>query len=423
MARKSLAEWMQWQEGLNPHEIDLGLGRVRDVAARLTLTPPPGKVIAVAGTNGKGSVVGLTENLLAANGLKTCVYTSPHLVNYHERIRIAGIAIDDESLIQACEAVEAVRGDTALTFFEFGTLAALQAFSNFGGDVWILEVGLGGRLDAVNVIDPDISLITTVALDHQSWLGDTVEAIAHEKAGIMRPGRPAFFGDRPVPNSLRAYAKELGAILHCYGTDFRYLVGEQSSWGWRGADVELTGLSGIDATDDAQLKNASLALAAVESCDPALLSTEAVRAALSADRPAGRFQIFARDPEWVLDVAHNPQAAGVFRERLAHLPQASRTTMVIGMLADKQGGAFIQELKGVADDWIACTIDGPRGRSGADLVNEIEQMTGQSAELADTPAAGFRKALELTGCGGRILVCGSFRMVGPALSWLDENDA
>ena len=228
MPRKTLADWLAWQESLNPDEIDLGLDRVRAVAARLPLAPPPDRVFVVAGTNGKGSCVAALEAVLLAVGKRPGVYTSPHLVHYNERVRVAGRAADDADLVDAFEQIEAVRGDVRLTFFEYGTLAALLLFSRADCDAWVLEVGLGGRLDAVNIIDGDFCAVTSVALDHTEWLGDSVAAIAREKAGIYRPSRPVWFGSSPVPESLRQYAEQLGCTLltpdHGYGLQ----AGEQT---------------------------------------------------------------------------------------------------------------------------------------------------------------------------------------------------
>jgi dihydrofolate synthase/folylpolyglutamate synthase len=417
MTRKTLADWLRWQESLSPHDIDLGLDRLRIVAQRLSLDVPAGNVFTIGGTNGKGSTAGFLENLMSANGLGTGLYTSPHLVRYNERIRINGDPVDDRKLVEAFEAVESARGDVTLTYFEYGTLGAAVAFSRARSDIWILEVGLGGRLDAVNVIDPNYSLITTVALDHQEWLGQTVDAIAAEKAGIMRADSVAFYGDQPSLTVIESRAAELGASLHRLGTEYDYEAGLER-WTWRGQAEVLSDLPYPEVADGAQLRNVSLVLAAVEAYDPRALNRPAVEKALRATRPPGRFQIVQREHEWVLDVAHNPQAADVLRERLDARPKPVETTAVVGMLADKEVEPFVMTLADSIDRWVVCTVQDSRAVSGETLAASIEAVGGRVAKICLTPDDAFESAAQLTSEGGRILVCGSFRIVGPALRWL-----
>jgi dihydrofolate synthase/folylpolyglutamate synthase len=419
---RSLADWLRWQESLNPRDIDLGLGRIQEVAARLPIRPPAGAVFAVAGTNGKGSTVAFLEALLLSGGYRTGVYTSPHLVRYNERVRIAGSAVRDAQLIPAFEQIEAARGGVPLTFFEFGTLAAWLIMTAESCDAWVLEVGLGGRLDAVNAIDPDFSLITTIAFDHQDWLGDTLEQIAAEKAGIMRAGRPAFYGDHAPPDAILARAAELDSPLRLYGRDYATTtaatVDGSTTWAWHGEQVSLNDLPGEVVADDAQRRNAGLALAAVEQFDASLLSRAAVGQCLSGALPAGRFQVVARTPAWVLDVAHNEQAARVLRARLEGLGESGPTTVVIGMLADKQIEAFVAVLNDAADRWIVATVDDPRAAEGAVLLQRIMSITDAPAMLADSLPEAFQRAEAQTPRDGLILCCGSFHIVGPAIEWL-----
>jgi dihydrofolate synthase/folylpolyglutamate synthase len=413
----SLDDWLRRQGALHPNAIELGLDRVRAVAERLRLARPPHGVFTVAGTNGKGSTVGLLAALLTTHGYRTAVYTSPHLVRYNERVRVAGVDATDAELIAAFEAVEAAREDVPLTYFEFGTLAALVHFVAAAADAWVLEVGLGGRLDAVNLIDPDVSLVTTVDLDHQDWLGDTIEAIAAEKAGIFRPGRPALYGDAPVPASLAAHAQAIAAPLRCLGQDFGFRR-HASGWDWWGGVTRLDGLSLPAPGDDAQLRNATLALAAAQSVDATLLARAAVEAALQAPRPPGRFQVLPGDCEWVLDVAHNPQAARILATRLAALP-ARPTTIVAGLLRDKDLDGVIGALDPLASRWIACGAgEAERERSSADLAAALRHLTGRPVLDGGTVAQAMALAREEASPHGRVLVCGSFHVVGPALDWL-----
>ena len=374
--QRSLSEWLTWQAALNPRAIDLGLERVHRVVDRLSLARPATAVFTVGGTNGKGSTVGFIERLCAANGLSTAAYTSPHLVHYNERMRLNGNEVSDAWLIEQFEAVDEARGDTPLTFFEFGTLAALHGFSRSKVDTWILEIGLGGRLDAVNVIDPDISVVTTIALEHQEWLGDTIDLIAAEKGGILRQGCPAFYGDEPVPDGFRQTAKAIGAHLSCCGVEFESTLDSGSTWNWRGLTMALDGLSRPRMADSAQMRNVSLAMAAVEACDPGLLNRSAVEQALAAPLPPGRFQIIDRDRQWIVDVAHNPQAAGVLRQRLLALDDHRPLTVVIGLLADKQVDGFVVELVDLATRWLVCSAEGARGRDAKELA-EANQPCGR----------------------------------------------
>lgn len=418
MAARSLADWLRWQESLNPRLVDLDLERVRAVLGRLRVVPPAGAVFTVAGTNGKGSTVALLQELLLASGRRTGLYTSPHLLHYNERIRIAGVAIDDESLVAAFERVEAARGDVPLTYFEFGTLAAFACFDRAGCDAWVLEVGMGGRLDAVNAVDSDYGLITTIALDHQDWLGDTVEEIAGEKAGIMRPGRPVFYGDWVVPLAITHRAAELGAELSCFDREFGCERRADRTWTWRGPDGTLDGLTAPDEWTDAQYRNACLVLAAARRAGiSSAASAGQVSECIRRSRPRGRFEIARREHEWVLDVAHNPQAAAVLRRQLATLPPVPTTTAVVSLLADKAVTPFVSELDPVIDRWIVCGLDDPRASSEERMLAAMADA-GVTAIQGGAAVAALELAARETARGGRIVVCGSFRLVAPALEWL-----
>ena len=415
---RSLAEWLEWQESLNPAEIDLRLDRVSQVAAKLPIAPPPGAVFVVAGTNGKGSCSAFLGRLLARGGFRTGIYSSPHLVRYNERVVVAGQPAEDAELIAAFEQIESARGAIELTFFEFGTLAAWLIFTRRECTAWVLEVGLGGRLDAVNAIDNDCSIVTTVDIDHQAWLGDTIEAIAAEKAGVMRTGRIAIYGDSPVPSSLRGYAAEIGARLLCLGEDYT-CVRKASCWDWHGQALRLADLPFPVGQGDEQLRNMSAAFAALERFDPGLLSdSAAVREEVANFRLPGRFQRHRDAHEWIIDVAHNRQSAAALTLKLRSLPGSTAVTVVIGMFADKQIGECIAELAPVAECWIACSIPGPRGCDAAELAGHIAPLSAAPVYEAAGVESALRRAREVTPVGGRILVCGSFRVAGPAIELL-----
>ena len=407
-AGRSLDDWLSWQESLNPVEIDLGLDRVRTVWQRLGFTPPHGRVFTVAGTNGKGALAAV----LQANGLRTGVYTSPHLVRYNERIAVDGKPAADAGIVAAFAAIEEQRGDIALTYFEYGTLAACGCFVAADCDAWVLEVGLGGRLDAVNVVDADVALITTVDLDHQAWLGDDIETIAAEKAGILRSHKPAFYGDSPVPDSVRRIADERQTPLRVYDDDYGLAQAGQC-WSWQGTNTELEGLA-IPPGGPAQLRNQALALAAIEAADPTLLdvlraSTDLLGAAL----PPGRLQQFQDEHDWLFDVAHNPQAGIELGRALA---SSAPHTIVLGMLADKQAADFIAALGVRPANWLLCPTEGPRGATATALAELLGLRP--APRLFDSVADALEAARAVTPPGRRILVCGSFSVVGPALEWL-----
>ncbi len=416
MSRRTLTDWLRWQESLHPSSIDLGLQRVEAVVGRLGLRPPPGQVLTVAGTNGKGSTLRFVESLLDCLGRRAGVYTSPHLIRYNERIRIDGREVGDAELVAAFEAVEQARRSDALTYFEFGTLAAFWLFSEARLDAWLLEIGLGGRLDAVNVVDADVALITTVALDHQQWLGDGLEQIAAEKAGIMRAGRPVFYGDAPVPVSIVQMAGKLDAPLNRYGYEFDF-ERQERTWNCHAPGRVFTGLPLPPPGDDVQLRNASLAIAGANSLEPEIPDAIVREAIVRTRLPAGRFQVVNRSRQWVLDVAHNPQAAALLSRRLHELETVA-TAVVIGMMADKDVAGFIRALNLDAQAWICCSLQDQRALPAPALMAQLKTLVDARVTVAGDVAAALEQADGVIPEGGRVLVCGSFHVVGPALDWL-----
>jgi dihydrofolate synthase/folylpolyglutamate synthase len=391
------------------------------VLNRLEITPPPGRVFTIAGTNGKGTAVHYLGALLTASGWRCGIYTSPHLVRYNERIRLGPAFAQDAELVSAFEAVEARRRQVPLTYFEFGTAAAAWLFDRAGLDAWLLEVGLGGRLDAVNAIDPDYSLITSVAMDHEEWLGHTIDEIAREKAGILRAGRAAFYGASPVPAAIAGRAAAIGAPLSVAGEDFGH-AREGESWRWWNAALELPDLPLPEPGDAPQLANLSLALAAAAACDPALVSRERVLTAVGAGGPPGRFQRLARHGRtWLLDVAHNPQAAEALAVKLRSLAPAKDTTVVVGLHANKAVDGFLAPLRGIADRWIACRAGARAGLGAGELAARVADQVQGEVLWRDDPADALALALARSAPGARIVVCGSFEVVGPALDWLGAS--
>jgi len=416
-----LDDWLDWQQRLHPATIELGLRRISAVLARTGWTRPGVPVITVGGTNGKGSCVALLEAVLRANGYRVGTFTSPHLVDYRERIRIDGAMASAASLIAAFERGADALGPDSLTFFEFNTLAALLIFATAAPDVIVLEVGLGGRLDSVNVVDPDVAVVVSIGLDHMDWLGPDEESIGREKAGIFRAGRPAVFGTPAPPQSVRARAREIGALLQVRGTDFDGCAVGAAGWDFKvGERVELAALPLPSLPGPIQIANAATALMALHQLRDRLpLSREAVVRGLQSARLPGRFQRVpdARGFEWVLDVAHNPSAAATLAANLRALPVAGHTLAVCGMLGDKDVPAVIDCLRDSVDQWFAASSEGPRAIDAAELQRRAGTV-GVALQPAGTVPEAMERAAEVARPGDRIVVFGSFHTVGPALAAL-----
>lgn len=414
----TLAEWLAHIERVHPREMVLGLERV-DAVRRALALEPAFPLITVGGTNGKGSCCALLEAVLGAAGYRTGCYTSPHLLRYNERVRIQGAEASDETLCAAFARVEAARGDIQLTYFEYGTLAAVLAFAQAEVDVAVLEVGLGGRLDAVNVFDADAALVASVDLDHMQYLGGTREAIGHEKAGIFRTGRPAVCADRDPPASLLAYAATVGASLRLIGRDFDY---EETSGGWRYRDAD--GLSPElprpRLPGAHQLANAAGCRTALQALRARLpVAAEAWAAGLNTARPPARFERRPRAPgrpEVVLDVAHNPHAARALAAALDQLPPVPATLAVFSMLADKDAAGTVAGLGARVTRWHVAASAGPRGAPAAQLARALREA-GISAPVAchDDVASAWHAACREAGENDRILVCGSFLTVAAVM--------
>jgi len=424
MRFNALQQCLSWQETLNPKTIDLGLERVEKVLQALGLSADfDCPVITVAGTNGKGSVVALLDSLLRAGGYRCGCYTSPHLLRYNERIRIDGQPVSDDALCQAFEQVDQARGDIALTYFEFGTLAALWLFAQESLNAVVLEVGLGGRLDAANVVNPDVAVITRIGLDHTDWLGDDIESIAREKAGIFRPQRPAVFGALLVPEAIRQQALELQVPLQVAGRDYLYQGVGERRWQLRSDqfyydDLPLPSLPGA-----IQLQNAATAIVALHQLAPRLpLDQSAIQAGLQQAFVAARFQQLMDKPKLLLDVAHNPQAGMVLRQTLAAQPVTGKTWAVIAMLADKAVQEFVAALSPEIDVWVSAGLDCPRGQSATSMAAAVKQAAVDGKiSIRDTVADALQLALDSAADDDRILVCGSFYTVTQALEYLRIN--
>lgn len=410
---QTLEGWLSYLERLHPTAIELGLDRVAAVRGRLELAPGF-PIISVAGTNGKGSVCALLESVLASAGYRTGLYTSPHLVHYNERVRIARSPVADSALVEAFARIERARAGTSLTYFEFGTLAAVDLFVRAEVDVAILEVGMGGRLDAVNVFDADCSVVTAIGLDHMDYLGPDRETIGAEKAGIYRTNRPAICGDPDPPRSLLSHANAIGARLSLIDRDYG-IRAEPGQWQFWSTAGRRSALPYPALRGSPQVANAATALAALEQVGRALpIDMGAIRRGLLDVELAGRFQVLPGRPMVILDVAHNPQAARVLAESLRALPKAGRTLAVFGMLGDKDIEGVVAELRPEIDQWLIAGLPGPRAADVQRIARALDGA-GVRATQSGTPEAAYRQALGAAGQNDRIVVFGSFLTVAAVL--------
>ena len=393
------------------------------VVGVLGVARPAECVVTVAGTNGKGSCVALLEAVALQTGAKTGAYTSPHLRRYNERIRIAGRELADEDIVHSFECVEEARGDVPLTYFEFGTLAALGAFKRAQVDVALLEVGLGGRLDAVNAVDADVAVVTSIAVDHEDWLGRDRESIGAEKAGVFRAGRPAVVGDRDPPESLLAAGRD--SQLRLFGRDFSaHRSGD--GWSYESAVSVYPELPLPDFGGAEQLSNAACALAALEHCGPYMrFDRRHVVRGLRQARLPGRFQRIAAPDgvQWILDVAHNEAAAAVLAANLRQSPPGGRTFVVAGFMNDKPVTEIARALAPGVDAWFAVSAPGGRALDTSECASRIRAATDAPVSEAASLDAGLQAASRAAGRGDRVVVCGSFTVVAPALDYLSQGVA
>lgn len=420
----SLSKWLVRLESVSPREIDLGLERMHAMISRLSLDTDS-KALLVAGTNGKGSSVSIANVLLRATGFSVGCYTSPHLLRFNERIVINDVEASDDVIVAAFERIEAVRGELPLTYFEYSTLAALVLFADAELDVWLLEIGLGGRLDACNAVMPRGSLIASIALDHCDWLGDTIAEIAEEKAGIMRQQVPTVFSSEDRPAAIENVAAKVGAQLIRAGVEFQHSVASDGSWNWHFGDSRYDDLQPLALAGEVQLDNASGVLALLHSVGLAdNLSSEVINGVLPTLTIAGRSQsIKAMDRDWYFDVAHNPAAALQLVNNLAALPTRGKRVGIVGLLDDKDVAGIIDALRHHIDVWVAITPSSNRAIPAAELARMIANQVQSACLVADNHAHAMEFALHMTKESDKIVVCGSFFTVGPLLSWLQRKES
>ncbi|HEY3590056.1 MAG TPA: bifunctional tetrahydrofolate synthase/dihydrofolate synthase [Buttiauxella sp.] len=409
-ATSPLATWLCYLENLHSKTIELGLDRVKKVAATLDVLKPAPTVFTVAGTNGKGTTCRTLEMVLMAAGYSVGVYSSPHLVRYTERVRVQNEELDEAYHTAAFAQIEAARGETSLTYFEYSTLSALLLFKQLAVDVVILEVGLGGRLDATNIVDADVAVVTSIALDHTDWLGPDRESIGREKAGVFRGGKPAVVGEPDMPTTIAEVAAEKGARLLRRDVDWSYHVGE-TSWSFKDAQGELNGLP----LPLVPQPNAATALAALRASKLDVSNGAILQGIKDATLP-GRFQVISQEPLVILDVAHNPHAAAYLAGRLSELPKRGRVLAVIGMLHDKDIAGTLACLSPEVDSWYCAPLEGPRGATAEQLIEHLGQ-----GEVYENVAQAWHAAMKAATVNDTVLVCGSFHTVAHVMEALDAE--
>ncbi|MGC9423922.1 MULTISPECIES: bifunctional tetrahydrofolate synthase/dihydrofolate synthase [Vibrio] len=411
-ATSPLATWLDYLSHIHSSAIDLGLERVQAVAEKAQLTQHTAMVITVAGTNGKGSTCALMESILLHAGYSVGVYSSPHLIRYNERVRINGQELPDEKHAQAFAFVEAQRGDISLSLFEFGTLAALRLFQTESVDVILLEVGLGGRLDATNVVEHDIAVITSLAIDHVDWLGSDINVIGFEKAGIFRTGKPAICGQPYPPATVAAHADDIGAIFYQVGIQFDYQLSSENRWNWKSGSFQLTDLP----LPNLPLPNAATALMAL-GCSGLNVSDVDVIEGLRHASLAGRMQRLNTQPTILLDVAHNPHSALYLASQLERQYPTQKVHLVIGMLHDKDIKSTLEALAPIVKCWYPASLSGPRAAMAQELA---EYLSGEQKQY-DNPVMALKAALVQAQPDEIIVVAGSFHTVGEVLEYWQEK--
>ncbi|MDU7173123.1 MAG: bifunctional tetrahydrofolate synthase/dihydrofolate synthase [Klebsiella oxytoca] len=409
-ATSPLATWLSYLEHLHSKTIDLGLARVSEVAQRMAVIKPAPFVFTVAGTNGKGTTCRTLESVLMAAGYKVGVYSSPHLVRYTERVRVQGEELPELAHTTSFAEIEAARGDISLSYFEFGTLSALWLFQQARLDVVILEVGLGGRLDATNIVDADVAVVTSIALDHTDWLGPDRESIGREKAGIFRSGKPAIVGEPDMPLTIAEVASEKGALLLRRGVDWQYDASEQG-WSFRDRQGALNDLP----LPQVPLPNAATALAALRASG-LKVKEQAMRDGIQNAMLPGRFQIISEAPRTILDVAHNPHAAAYLAGRLKTLSKTGRVLAVVGMLHDKDIAGTLANLLAEVDDWYCAPLEGPRGATAEQLLEHL-----RAGKVYTSVAQAWHAAMADARPEDTVLVCGSFHTVAHVMEEIDAG--
>lgn len=418
----SLDDWLNWQENLNPNQIDLSLDRIQEVKEKIRFNQPEIDIYLVAGTNGKGTTVHLLNSILRLKGLNVGMYTSPHLKKYNERVTYNNKPLEDTDFIDSFIEIESVRGEVPLTYFEYGTLAAFLSLKKFPCDAWIIEVGLGGRLDATNILNPNVSIITNIALDHQEWLGETINEIAIEKAGIISSNAPCVCGALNTGEIIGEIASRKNTDFYLIGDDFSLSNGVNGSvWSSKSKTIEKIKIP--DHWAQGEKNNLAIALMSIEACNPDLLpKTEALNQLLDSFSIPGRFQIFDYRIPWILDVAHNPNAAINFRERLGTIELTDKNIMIVSLMKDKDLEEFVSLFEDIVAKWVVCTMNTPRSLSGDEISKRLSEKGLFNITVLNYPDEAFEYIETINHNYNAVIVTGSFEIVGPCIQWLENKN-
>ena len=417
----ALDDWLNWQESLNQNQIDLSLDRVKEVKKKMGFIQPDIDIYLVAGTNGKGTTVHLLNSILCLKGLNVGTYTSPHLKKYNERVTYNNKPLEDTDFIDSFIEIENVRGDVPLTYFEYGTLAAFLSLNRFPCDAWIIEVGLGGRLDATNILNPNVSIITNIALDHQEWLGNTVNEIASEKAGIISSNAPCVCGALNTGEIIGEIANKKNTDFYLIGDDFSLSNGVNGSvWSSESKTIEKIKIPNHWAKGEKN--NLATALMSIEACNADLLpNSESLNQLLDSFSIPGRFQVIDYRIPWILDVAHNPNAAINFRERLETIKLTGKNIIIFSLMKDKNLEKFVSLFEDIIAKWVVCTMNTPRSLSGDEISKRLSEKGLFDVTVLNDPDEAFEYIETINHNYNAVIVTGSFEIVGPCIQWLENK--
>ena len=417
MGFSTLNEWLEFQQGINPKEIDLSLDRVQTLYNKLQINIPEKNVFLIGGTNGKGTTTSILEQLFRKKGYKTGAFTSPHLTQYNERVRINLNNSFDQDWVSAFEIIEAVRGDVSLTYFEFSALAAFQILSNHECDAWFIEVGLGGRLDATNIIESSVSVLTSIAMDHEEWLGDSIDKIAKEKVGIAKRNRPLIFGDVVAVDIIQAGSLEKGAELRKKGEEFNGRV-DQGHYSFNGVHQSIEEIVLPKSWGDGEIDNLTTALAAMEANEQFFPTHDLLQEIIDEFILPGRFELLDLHHRWILDVAHNPSAAENLRQRIDRSKINSDFSMIFSMMKDKHLELYLNAFKDLVDTWIICEMKTERSFRVKQIESKMNNMGIDNIYCARSPVDAIKTLEKNVGLSNNVIVSGSFELVGPIREFL-----
>ncbi len=417
MGFSTLNEWLEFQQGINPKEIDLSLDRVQTLYNKLQINIPEKNVFLIGGTNGKGTTTSILEQLFHKKGYKTGAFTSPHLTQYNERVRINLNNSFDQDWVSAFEIIEAVRGDVSLTYFEFSALAAFQILSNHECDAWFIEVGLGGRLDATNIIESSVSVLTSIAMDHEEWLGDSIDKIAKEKVGIAKRNRPLIFGDVVAVDVIQAGSLEKGSELRKKGEEFNGRI-DQGHYSFNGVHQSIEEIVLPKSWGDGEIDNLTTALAAMEANEQFFPTHDLLQEIIDEFILPGRFELLDLHHRWILDVAHNPSAAENLRQRIDRSKINSDFSMIFSMMKDKHLELYLNAFKDLVDTWIICEMKTERSFRVKQIESKMNNMGIDNIYCARSPVDAIKTLEKNVGLSNNVIVSGSFELVGPIREFL-----